>query len=287
MSHVNTHREPHRSRWGRVASWVLLACVIAFIAFCLAWRLDGGRWERVETPSMGTVAPVGSLLWVKPVDFGSLRPGDFITFHPPGAGQTTYSHRVHKINADGTLTTKGVIPAPDPWRLTASDVVGEVRMTWWGMGWLVAMAPVLLIGGLAVAGIRSLLGERWKLPATLVLGSLVLSIAFSIYRPFTNAQQLSFAPDQRGGATATYVGTGLLPIRLEAAGGASVVMNDGQLGTVHVTNADSDHKLRVGLKPAIPTWWWLGLVGICFLPGAYSLVVGLPRDDTEAEPEPA
>lgn len=266
----------------RLASWTLLAALIGFVAFCLVWRVDGGRWERVETPSMGTVAPVGTLLWIKPADFDGLRKGDFITFHPPGS-TATYSHRVLERHDDGTISTKGVIPAPDPWRLHADDVVGEVRMRWWGVGWLVAAAPVLLVGGLLVAGVRSVASRSWRLPATILLGSLVLTAAIVWYRPFISAQQLSFAAATTGGADASYVGTGLLPIRLQAHHGEHVDLRAGEVGTVHVPQADHDQKLRVELKPAVPLWWWVGLVLACFLPALYSLVFGLSSVPAEAK----
>lgn len=261
----------------RIAGTTAVVALLAFTAFCVAWRVDGGRWERVETPSMGQVAPVGSLLWVKPAAPGSLHVGDFISFHPPGAPSgVTYSHRIHAMHADGTFTTKGVIPAPDPWRLTADDVVGSVRMTWWGAGWIVAAGPVLVIGFLVVGLLRSVVRRRWRLPLVLVGASLVVSIAIGIYQPFVNAQQLAFAPAAHGGADATYVGTGLLPIRLSAHGGGSVVLSDGEVGTVHVSKVDHDGRLRVGLRPAIPFWFWVALVLACFLPALWTLVVGLP-----------
>lgn len=268
----------------RVAGWSLLAALVGFIVFCGVWRVQGGRWENVTTPSMGTEAPVGSLLWVKPVDVASLRPGDFISFHPPGNRAVTYSHRVYQRSADGTLTTKGVLSAPDPWRLSASDVVGSVRMRWYGVGWLVVAAPVLVVGFLVVAGVRSVVRWKWKLPVALVLGSLVVSIAITVYRPLVNAEQLAFAPSATSGADATYVGTGLLPVRLTAFHGPTVVMHAGEVGRVHVSTVGPDGKLRVTLKPAIPPWWWVGLVLLCFLPAIYSVVVGFPPVGAPAPP---
>lgn len=244
---------------------------------------------------MGMTAPVGTLLWVKPTDFRSLKVGDFITFHPPGQ-QVTYSHRVYRINADGTISTKGVIPAPDPWKLSSADVVGKVEMRWWGVGWLVTAAPVLIVGFFLVAGIRALLARNWRLPVTILLSSLVVTVAIVWFRPFINAEQLAFAPDHHGGAVATYVGTGLLPIRLAAYGGtdgasthgssvgSSVVMRDGQVGSVHVSQPDPQHRLRVNLGPAVPWWVWVGIVVVCFLPALYSLLVGLKPLPIEADP---
>jgi hypothetical protein len=264
-------RRAHRGRqisWRRLGTRALALVLLAFFALCLAWRMDGGTWERVETPSMGTVAPVGTLLWVKPVDFESLRPGDFITFRPPGRTGTTYSHRVLTREADGRITTKGVLSSPDPWHLTSADVVGEVRMRWFGVGWLVAAAPVLLAGGFLALLVVRLARPRWKAPLLLVVGAVVLSAVIAWYRPLVNAEQLVFAPTPGGGADATYVGTGLLPIRLSAHDGPSVVMRAGQVGTVHVSSLDDAGKLRVRLAPAVPGWWWVALVGGCFVPAA-------------------
>lgn len=256
--------------WARAVTWLLTAVLLGFVAFCVLWRLDGGRWERVESPSMGTVAPVGSLLWVKPVPYDELRPGDFISFHPPGRPGTTYSHRVLARDADGTLTTKGAISPPDPWRLSATDVVGRVAMTWRGVGWLVQAAPVLLIGLGLVLLVRSLVRGDRRLPVTLVLGAGVVSVALTAYRPLVNAEQLAFRPDGHGGATATYVGTGVLPVRLSAAGGGSVVLHDGRVGSVRATVPDEDRRLTVELSPVVPSWLWVALVGACFLPAAAS-----------------
>jgi len=233
---------------------------------------------------MGPVAPVGTLLWIKPADFDHLKVGDFITFHPPGDSHTTYSHRVYKVNPDHTIETKGVIPAPDPWRLTAKDVVGKVHMRWWGIGWIVAAAPLLLIGAVVSAFIVSVTKERWKLPVGLVLGSLVLTVAITVYRPFINAKQIAFAPSRSGGATATYVGTGLLPIRLKAHAGPNVVLSDGHVGSVHVAKQDATHKLRVTLEPAVPWEFWLGLIVCCLLPAVGVSVArsGATADATKA-----
>ncbi len=270
--------------WVVVLTRLAVAVLIAFIAYCVLWRVQGGEWERVESPSMGTQAPVGSLLWVEPVDFEALQVGDFVTVRPPGS-QTTYSHLVHALNDDGTITTKGVIPGPDPWALTADDVVGGVRHAWWGVGWLVAAAPVLLVGGLVVGSIRALLEPAWRLPAVLVLGSLVASIAITIHQPFVNAQELGFVARESGGADATYVGTGLLPIRLEVPhGGPTVTLHDGEVGSVHVSadRAADDGELSVRLSPAVPWWWYAPLVAACFAPALGSTL----RDRRRGNPGP-
>ena len=263
----------------RALSSIVLLVLGGFIVFCAVWRVDGGRWEDVRSPSMGTRAPVGSLLWVRPVDFDDLRVGDFITFRQPGSGGVTYSHQVHTRNADGSVTTKGVIPAPDPWHLRSADVVGRVVMTWPGGGWLVRAAPVLLIGGLLVAALRALLPFRWKLPFVIVSGAVVAAVAIVWLRPFTNAEQLASRPAPGGGADVSYVGTGLLPIRLRAQDSAreSAVMGPGEVGEVRVTHVGADGRLKVGLSPAIPWEFWVVLVGACFLPAVAESAAGVVR----------
>jgi hypothetical protein len=131
---------------------------------------------------------------------------------------------------------------------------------------LVAAAPVLLLGGFVIALALRVTAAPWKVPVVLVLVSVLLSVVIVWQRPLVNAQQVAFSPARHGGADATYVGTGLLPIRLSAASGPSVVLADGEVGRVHVATKDRHGWLHVTLSPAVPGWWWLGLVTLCFLP---------------------
>jgi signal peptidase I len=262
----------------RAAHWLLLTLIVAALVWAGAWRLDGGKWERVETASMGTTAPVGSLLWVEPTDFKDLKVGDFITFHPPGSKNQTYSHRVSAINPNGTIRTKGQITNPDPWELHSGDVVGKVAMTWKGVGWIVKAAPVLFGGGLVLwLIIRKLHDKSWKLPFAIVGASLIISAAIVIYRPLIQAEQLGFAPVD-GGAKATYVSTGLLPLRLKAYHGEHVDLRDGHVGSVTSDKKDPYGRYGVSLHPHLPFWWWVVLILACFIPAMWTLIVGLPPE---------
>ena len=133
----------------------LIGALVAGLAGAGLWWLDGGRWQRVSDPSMGTAAPVGTLLWVRPADFATLRVGELVTFHPPGRHDVTYTHRVYSRDGDGTVRTKADLDAPDPWRLSKSDIVGKVAMRWWGIGWLVKAAPVLLAGAEVITMLKT------------------------------------------------------------------------------------------------------------------------------------
>ena len=254
----------------RVAAWAGVAVLLALTVVLAGWRISGGTWVRVETPSMGTRAPVGTLLWVKPVEFKSLQRGDLITFTPPGAHGVTYSHQVRSVNADGTISTQGRITAPDPWRLHADDVVGKAVLRWPGVGWLVLAAPVLLLGGALVGLVVTRLRNREaRMPMAVVGASLVIVTALVVYHPLTRADRLSFVPDGSG-ARATYVSTGLLPVRLDAKGAEPVVLADGEVGSVlakQPTGVAAGHQFTVSVRPAVPFGWWVALICCCFVPG--------------------
>ena len=259
----------------KAAAWSGVALLLALTVVLAGWRITGGTWVRVETPSMGTRAPVGTLLWVKPVPFDSLEPGDLITFTPPGAHGVTYSHEVKTIHGDGTLSTQGRITAPDPWRIGPDQVIGKTVMRWPGVGWLVLAAPVLVIGaGLVVAAVSRVRNRDARVPVAIIGASLVIVTALVVYRPLTRADRLSFVPDGSG-ARATYVSTGLLPVRLASKGADPVVLGDGEVGSVlarHATGVEAGRQFTVSVRPAIPFGWWVGLVLACFVPGLFGTI---------------
>ena len=259
----------------RVLTASLLLVVLGFAMLVGYWAATGGRWFVVKTPSMGTSAPVGTLLWVKPVAAHDLHVGELITFRPPGSSEI-YTHRIHVIHPDGTITTKGQITSPDPWRIRPANIIGAVQMRWWGIGWLVRAAPVLFLGGVAVWFLAArLASRRWRLPSALVGAALVLSAGVVIYRPLTGAVALSLAPNSGGtGGTASYVSTGLLPVRLSAAGGGHVDMRAGQVGSVLARHADAKGDFPVSLHAHVPLWFWITLVALCLLPGVWTSVFG-------------
>src|SRR4051812_5422095 len=85
-----------------MGAWMLLAATIVVVA--LGFQLSGGRWFIIETPSMGTVAPVGTFVLTEPATMGELAVGDIISFHPPTAPGEVYTHRVVALDAAGATT---------------------------------------------------------------------------------------------------------------------------------------------------------------------------------------
>lgn len=259
----------------RATGLLLLAATLAMLLWATAFRVGGGEWARVETPSMGTVAPVGSLLWVEPVDVDDLVPGDFISFHPPGRADVTYSHLVDVRHADGTIGTTGVISGADPWRLQQRDVAGEVVRVWRGAGWLFQAAPLLLLGA-AIAGLLVRFSpSEARVPAAVLAASLVLTTVLVVYEPLVGAEQLAFEPVD-GGARATYVSTGLLPVEVSTADGAEVVLSPGEVGSVVAAHPDGEHRYRIDVAPRLPAWFWWALILGCFTPAVVTTIVGVP-----------
>ncbi len=259
-----------------------MTLLLGLTALIFFWAITGGRWFIVETPSMGTAAPVGTLLWVEPVAYHSIHVGEFIVFHPPDSSQT-FSHRVYAVNANGTLTTKGDINgAPDPWRLRASNVIGRVSMRWWDAGWLVWAAPVLVGGTLLLwMLVAKFTRPKYRVPVATVGASLLLAGSLFVTKPLVRAVRLSFVPAARG-ARATYVSTGLLPLHLATAAGKYVDLRDGVVGSLLVTSTDRFGSYTVHLSPHLSVWFWLAIVLLGFLPAFYILIVGQsPSESTD------
>ena len=188
------HRRRARAAHGArtTASLVLAVVVLGCIGVAAWWVLSGGRWYIVRTPSMGTAAPVGTLLWVEPTAAKDLHVGDVVTFRPPGLG-STYSHRIYSITADGALHTKGDANAgPDTWTLRPSDVVGRVAARWWGIGWLIRATPVLAIGGLLLYAL-----VRWATPARLRVSAAVVGVSFLLRWRCSSTGRSSRGQDRR------------------------------------------------------------------------------------------
>ncbi|MCY7396115.1 MAG: S26 family signal peptidase [Nocardioides sp.] len=268
--------ERTRRRVARGASLSLLLVIVGLLLWASSFRLGGGSWERVQTPSMGTTAPVGSLLWLQPVPFETLDVGDFISFREPDRPSVSYSHRIIAIEPDGSLRTQGELSGADPWSLGAGDVLGEVVRVTQGVGWLAQAAPILAVGGVLTWGATLLARRPARVSLAVIGASFTLTAAIVVLQPLTGVQQLGSAPLQDGRATSSYVSTGLLPIRVGEPGGETVVLSAGQDGSVTTSRVDPQGRLAVEVVPAVPRWfsWLLALA--CFLPALWSTVVGAP-----------
>jgi hypothetical protein len=275
----------------RVARVVTGGAVTGLCLVLVWWWAIGGTWLIVSTPSMGTDAPVGTLLWVAPTDIGDIGIGDVITFRRPlvgpgvskeaiaaeAASPRTYTHRVIARNHDGTLRTKGDINAgKDPWHVDQRDLVGRVEARWQGIGWLVKALPLLLLGGIAMWVATALFASTRARAPLRVLGIAgLVAVAIYVHNPLFGATKLSFVPIGEAGARATYVGTGLLPMRLEAEGVEPVLVHNGHKESIVVPHEDDDGEFRVTVVPTIPWVAWVVVAAGCLAPAVWSMIAGV------------
>lgn len=158
----------------RVAAQVLVLLAAAgAVALALALTVlplaVHGSVLTVLTGSMDPAIPPGSVVVDRPVQPGSIRRGDVVTFRSgrsPSGGEQLVTHRVvavHSSRVGLSFTTKGdANRVDDPGRRDASDVRGRVWFHLPQIGlWrqrLLSGAGALVVGGLALGvwGARTL-----------------------------------------------------------------------------------------------------------------------------------
>jgi signal peptidase I len=271
------------SRLALIAICAVTALVAALVATAIIAFLHGARWYIVETPSMGTAAPVGTLVIDTPASFSSLNVGDIISFHPPTTPAETYTHRIIS-NEAGVIHTKGdANGAVDPWALGSSDVVGRAIAVIPVLGWLIRAIPLLTVGVLAVLCIAYAFRSASKRAAIRVVGfSLVIAITTMILRPFINVAVEATRATEKG-TQAILISTGILPIRAQVLGGSHVDLASGQTGSViaHSINESGHYAISASLN--LPWFGWILFALVCAIPLLWTLIIGLPVRENELE----
>jgi hypothetical protein len=236
--------------------------------------LAGVRMFAVQTPSMGQVAPVGTLVITTPQP--AYVAGDIITF---ATGRLSHTHRIVRVQADGTFITKGDLNGTeDPLPTAPAGVIGEVTVILPGFGWMIQGLPWLFVGSIGVY-LLTLIGNmpRYRQVALRILGiTVVASLVVLWLRPWLNINMLGFtpAPDGRG-VLMHVVNTGLFP--LDALGTRLV---SGQDAVVQVIDATSGGRYLLTPTPALYWWQIILLALICLGPLIGSLLI---RHDDEPE----
>ncbi|MEA2428733.1 MAG: signal peptidase [Thermoleophilaceae bacterium] len=144
-----------------------LLVLVAVSALMLVPALLGYDRYVVTGGSMGGAIPRGSIVYEERVPVSQLRPGDVITYTPPGhTGRVT--HRIAAIGPGGVVRTKGdANAAADPGRFPLRGPVQAVArfhvpvagyaFAALGIRWvrmLVIGLPALLVAVTALGGLR-------------------------------------------------------------------------------------------------------------------------------------
>ena len=270
---------PRRSRPRvlNVVGGVAGVALIGLVAAALVFLASGGRWFIVATPSMGTIAPVGTLVLTTPTPVSALHAGDIISFHPPTATAETYTHRVLNVSPQGDVTTKGDINgAVDPWTLHEADLIGKAGTVLPGVGWLARALPIIAVGLVLVFLLTRLVRSRQRRAALRIVGvTLVVSVAAYILRPFTGVEVLQTYV-AGGKAGATVVSTGLLPIRVTAEHGNHVDLLTGQVGQLSIPGYLTDGYYRLSSALHLDAAGWIAFLLVCCIPLIGTMIFGLP-----------
>lgn len=275
---MSLHR-PDRSRplWLNAVCGVAALAIVGTLVGALVFMAHGGRWFVVATPSMGTTAPVGTLVLSSPTTVDELRVGDIISFHPPTAPTETYTHRIVAISPDRAITTRGDINgAADGWQLRQADLIGKASWIVPGVGWLVRGLPILAIGFAVVLLLtRFIRSLQWRAALRIVGTALVVSVAAVILRPFTGIVVLQTSMDGRN-AMASVVSTGLLPIRVQARHGNLADLMTGEVGQLSIPTSVHHNYYQLDSSLHLGFWGWVIFFLVCCIPLFIVLIFGLP-----------
>lgn len=249
----------------RPVFWV--AAILAVTAVLAGLAMAAGvRFYTVMTPSMGTAAPVGTLVLTRPAP--SYQVGDIVTYE---RDDRNYTHRIITANPDGSFITKGDLnSAADPLPVAKSQVVGRAIWLGAGLGWLWQGLPWLVLGFLTVyaASFLRRLDHTWQWIVRISGWTLVFCLVAVWLHPWVSLTQLAWEPSDLGGVTMRVVNTGLFPLDVL---GTRLV--SGQDAMVHVTEQNAHGYYT--LTPTLGFYWWeqVGLFLLCLIPFGLSFLI--------------
>lgn len=266
-------REVTRSE--TVLAWTVAAVAAVLLGAAALFLSSGGRWFVVETPSMGEAAPVGTLVLDLPVDVATLNVGDIVSFETSANPDVVYTHRIVSIDADGGLHTRGdVNGAVDPWTLTQADVIGTPALLVPHIGWLLRAAPILLIGTLIILTLTSAFTDRVTRTCLRIAGgALTTAYAAFVFKPFVNVTTITNTSSPTG-VEATVISSGIFPVRVDAHGGNSVHLVDGEMGKVVIHELTENGHYQLMSNIDLDPLGWVALIAVCLVPLVACLAVG-------------
>lgn len=212
----------------------------------------GYRFFVVKTPSMATVAPVGTLVAAHPESVYQI--GEIVSYERAGR---SYTHRIVDKTSQGWITQGDLNGAPDALPVKDAQIIGKVVFVGKYLGFVVDELPWVLAGCALVFMVTLLPWFRrsWRWPARLVGSSLVVSPVWFFQRPWVNLVMLGYVPDDTAGVDMHLVNTGVFPVRV-----LGTVLQSGQDAVVDQTIADASGHYYVTPQMALTVGCFLGRV---------------------------
>jgi signal peptidase I len=257
----------------------VVAGILLVVAVAVGLFGSGYHFYVVKTPSMGTTAPVGTLVAVHAKSSYAI--GDVVSYQ---RNDRVYTHRIVEQTAEGFTTKGDSNDATDALTVTSDEIVGQVTFYGKYLGFLVEALPWILIGCAVVYVITLLprIRPSWRWQIRFVGWSLVISSVALRLRPWVNLVMLGYAPSSDGGVDMGIVNTGIFPVDV-----VGTVLQSGQSAVVHLATADASGHYTVIPQLALNIWWFLLLLAICLTPMFASLLIPIDDGTPAAEPEPA
>lgn len=261
-----------------VPAFLVSTALVALALTWGGWLVSGGGLYLVGSPSMGTVAPVGSLVATQPLAPSAvLRVGEIVMFEPHGGRSSTYVHRIYQILPKGEYLTKGDLnQGPDPWVITRSDIVGTPQAIIPAIGWIYKCATWLFLGAAVLLIVALYVGERQRRWILALGPAVLLAVPLLWYRPLIGG--FLYGSGRRGRlVAANIIDTGILPVHFTPTGGDVVHAVPGQ--EVLVTGRTPKHPsvLHIRINVALPWWGWALVILACLTPLILVAVDALSR----------
>jgi len=246
--------------------WVLAGVAVAVAAtVAVVLLLTGTRFLAIATPSMGTIAPVGTLVVAQPQAHYGV--GDIISFTE---NTRIITHRIVGDSAQGFITQGDLNGAPDGWRVTSADIIGKEVWLAPGLGFLLRALPWLLLGVVLVDGVVRLrfVPHRWRWSIRMIGWAITVTLVSWWLQPWFNMELLDWrAVDDGPGVLMHVVNTGLFPL---SANGQHVVM--GQDVVAVTTDQLRDGAYVLNPVPELSLWLRIALVIVCLLPLLFAVL---------------
>ena len=261
-------------------AWTIsVAAGILLVAGVIATLFGSGfRFFVVQTPSMGTVAPVGTLVAVHAEP--SYHVGDIVTYE---RNNRSYTHRIVDITDQGFITKGDINGATDALPVQPSEIVGLVTFRARYAGFLVQGLPWIILGWAIVYGVTLLprVRQSWRWQIRFIGWSLVVSIVALWTRPWVNLVMMGYLPSGDGVAM-HLVNTGVFPVKV-----LGTVLQSGQDAVVQQNVADASGHYTVIPQLALTAGWFLLLLVICLTPMLASLLIAVEQEVPAVIAEPA